>query len=86
MQGGDRENRQKVEGKEKGKAAIPGQGLQAAFPVKPFGVRYASVIFLPPKHLLVNSVLVWPIAYSRIDSQAAWAQVPVYGQEFGDVE
>ena len=34
MQGGDRKNRQKVKGKERGKAAIPSQGLQAAFQSK----------------------------------------------------
>ena len=40
MQGGDRKNRHEVENKEVGKAAIPGQGLQAAFQSKaPLGVN-----------------------------------------------
>jgi hypothetical protein len=37
-----------------GKTAATGQGSQAAFPGKPLGVRDASIIFIPPKHLSGN--------------------------------
>jgi len=48
-----------LKNKEYGKAAIPGQGLQAAFPVKPPRVEGCFGYFISPKHFPVNSDSFW---------------------------